>query len=479
MRAKSLLLPILVTLLMMTLPVSCAKPVTPEPAKFEVSGLSTSPFIVMPSDPVTVTATIDNTGGTEGTYTAILTLDGKEIGKETALIGPEATKTVTFKLTSPETPGSYTLSVGEASANLRVSPWVAYTCQYDYGIANKFWTNSAGKGFLSQFEIPSNSFRIKGINIYGVIGVYGKYGYLDVGSLQQVDLEKRSFTLRIWDKKLSQQLYSQSYPYNLFPYDLTYSTSFPAWVEVQVPDLMVNDDFYVEVVPNAEMMPNENKTKCGLSIGLDLSAAKGNANTIQNGVVQPWGTTFGAKETAAWMVRVEGWRGPRVEQYLLSYDDGMAEGSYWTSKKSYLVRFSPPSPPFSITQVLIYGYIKADSPTDYQNREFSVKVYNKAGKKLWNQNFPWQLFKEGTAKWVEVGVPNVAVDDDFYVEVTTNSISETRIQIDYDGSTPNKHSDMSLNGKIIPWEPWTYKEVERTRDKVNWMFRVKGTALID
>jgi hypothetical protein len=445
---------------------ACAKPETtpppetPKPAEFVITELAISPDIVMPSDEVTVTATINNTGGTEGTYTAILTLDGQELERKDVLVGPGATNTAVFKFTSPETSGSYTLNIGQIMFNLPMFPWVAHTIQYDNARAAKYATSYMGYGWLSHFEIPSTTFRIKDINIYGYIWGTDLTG-----------LGERSFTLRIWDNTLSQELYSQSYPYNLF-------TTYPAaaWVKVEVPDLRVDSDFYVEVVTNAEEVVG--KVKCGLCIGLDLSATEGNADEIFNGVIQPWDTTAGAKETTAWMVRVDGERGPRVEEHLLSYDDGIPEGGHYTGVKSYLIHFSPPSQPFRITQVLICGWIQADSPADYQNREFSVKVYNKAGEELWNQNFLWQLFRKDEASWAELDVPNLSVSDDFYVEVTTYSAVKTTLNMDYDASTPNEHSDMSLNGKIIPWEPFTYEGVEYTREKVNWMIRVVGTAMM-
>lgn len=445
---------------------ACAKPETttppetPEPAKFAVSELAISPDVVMPNDEVTVTATIDNTGGTEGTYTAILTLDEQELERKDVLIAPGATDTAVFNITSLETSGNYTLSVGEVSTTLTVLPWIASTIQYDNAKVNKFWTNIGGRGCLSYFQIPSSAFRIKSINIYGYIGGTDLTG-----------LEEKSFTLRIWDNKLSKELYSQSYLYNLF-------TTTAAWVKVQVPDLRIDSDFYVEVDPNAELVPGKNELKCGLLIGLDLSAAEGSADTIFNGVVQPWETQLGVKETAAWMIRVEGERGPGLERYTLSYDDGIREGGYWTNRQSYFIHFSPPSKPFRITQVLIYGWIESDSPTAYQDREFSVKVYSKAGEELWNQNFPWQLFSREETKWVALDVPNISVNDDFYVEVTTNSTLLTKLGIDFDSSTPNEHSDMSLNGKIIPWASWTWEGVEYTREKVNWMIRAKGTAMM-
>jgi hypothetical protein len=287
---------------------ACAKP---EPAKFEVTELIISPDVVMPNDEVTVTATVDNTGGTEDAYTTILTMDGQEVERKDVLIGSGATKTAVFELTSPETDGDYTLSVGEANAKLQVFSWVARTIQYDNltisgGLpptATTFWTSWGGYGYLSHFEIPGISFRIKSINICGYIAGW------DVGGL-----EERSFTLRIWDNKLSQELYSADYPYNLFP--VRTRTRLLDWVKVEIPDLRVNNDFYVEVVTNAEPIPGGDEVKCGLyvclhssvihELGGEIRVTEGNADLILNGVVQPWNTRMGNKETAAWTVRVEG-----------------------------------------------------------------------------------------------------------------------------------------------------------------------------
>ena len=167
---------------------------------------------------------------------------------------------------------------------------------------------------------------------------------------------------------------------------------------------------------------------------------------------------------------------PRLEQYLLSHDDGLPEASYWTGEESHLIHFSPPTKIFTIERVMIYGWVATESPADYEKRKFTVKVWDKkASKELWRQNFSWRLF-ESKAKWIELDITNVTVNDDFYVEVTTYSSRETRICIDYDSSTLNEHSYMSRNGKIIPWIPWTREEVEYTREKVNWMIRVGGRA---
>ena len=195
---------------------------------------------------------------------------------------------------------------------------------------------------------------------------------------------------------------------------------------------------------------------------------------------------FGDKSKVTWMIRVvgtvmvpeeTGGQPEEVGEYTLSHDDGTHTASFWTGQKSYLVRFSPPSKPFVIEQVMIRGRVEAGSAADYENWGFTVIVRDKnTGDALWMQIFPWRLF-ERRAKWIELDVPNIAVDDDFYVEVTTGSTSHSRIMVNFDSSTPNQHSYMSRDGKVIPWEPWTWKEVEYTHEKVNWMIRVVGRAI--
>jgi len=169
-------------------------------------------------------------------------------------------------------------------------------------------------------------------------------------------------------------------------------------------------------------------------------------------------------------------RRPEYKQYLLRYDDGLPDASFWSGEESYLVHFSPPSKLFTIEQVMIYGWVAAESATDYEKRVLTVNVWDKeTGAELLAQEFSWRLF-DSEAKWVELDVSDVAVDDEFYVEVTTYSSQESRICVDYDSTAPNEHSYMSRNGKIVPWVTWTREGIEYTREDVNWMIRVSGRA---
>lgn len=287
--------------------ISCASPqqlqrLQDKSAKFTVTGLNIDPNGVMPNDNVTVTATIKNNGEGEGTYTATLTMGNQELVRKDVLVPPGATETIVFKIDAPQDSGEYKLNIGDTSAMLTVFAWSAYTLQHDNNRAAQYYTWCGGPGgFLSHFQPKSSFFRIRSVRIYGA-----------VRGQDLTNWQERNFTLKIWSKDLSKELWSQSYPYNLFSVTL-------GWVNIQIPNLRVDGDFCVEVIPNGEYMPDRKQVKCGLAIGLDLSAEKANADIALNGVIQPWSVKQGAgpglapKNKAAWMVRVDGESGPQLE----------------------------------------------------------------------------------------------------------------------------------------------------------------------
>ena len=96
-----------------------AAPVLPEPAAFSVSNLSVMPVEVGPGGLVTVTLTVANTGGTIGSYTTVLKLNGVKEAEKSVTVAAGGSQTVTFFVSIKET-GSYTVSVDGLSASLTV-----------------------------------------------------------------------------------------------------------------------------------------------------------------------------------------------------------------------------------------------------------------------------------------------------------------------------------------------------------------------
>ena len=420
-----------------------------KPAEFEVGSLTITPSGVMVGDSATVTTTVKNTGDVTGTYTAILAIEGEEADRKDVSVEPGDSEEVSFEVTKTSA-GSYELTIGDSSAIMTVYDWRPYTIQYDKGevIGWGWGTYVSGEGGqIVHFTPLAKPFRIQKIRISGHAKVE-----------DFADWDKKQFTVRIWNKDKTQQLWSEEFPWRLF-------MGMGGWRDIDVRDILVNDDFHVEVVTHSDESPAKNL----IAIHYEESEGETRSGISYMGLIREASSFFG--EDKIWFIRAEGEGAP----CLLSYDDGEAEAFAWSSEiQSGLVHFSPTSAAFELQKIMIYGLVMTKEPKVCEGRNFTVKVWDKAtGKQLWEQNFPWKLFS-GAPKWVEVEVPKVKCTGDFYVELTTNSTDVCRIYVGHDSSVPNRHSDMSTNGKVISWRPWTFEGIEYTREKANWMVRVEG-----
>jgi len=105
----------------------------PEPAKFEIISLVINPIEVEVRETAEITAVIQNTGGKEGTYTAILTVNGVEVKTKDIVVAPGVSQGVSFTL-SKEEPGTYRIELGSLSSNLRVIHGPAYSSPQTYQV---------------------------------------------------------------------------------------------------------------------------------------------------------------------------------------------------------------------------------------------------------------------------------------------------------------------------------------------------------
>jgi hypothetical protein len=85
------------------------------PASFIVVSLDVSPLQVEVGDTVTIEAEVTNSGGTEGTYTAILKIDGVEKARKNVVLAPGEEKTVSFVISTEEA-GDYLVELGGEEA---------------------------------------------------------------------------------------------------------------------------------------------------------------------------------------------------------------------------------------------------------------------------------------------------------------------------------------------------------------------------
>ena len=84
--------------------------VAPEPAKFVVSDLSISPGEVIAGESVTISFDVANSGGTTGTHTVTLKVNGSELATKSLTLDPGQNQRVTFTAKT-ESGGTYTVEV--------------------------------------------------------------------------------------------------------------------------------------------------------------------------------------------------------------------------------------------------------------------------------------------------------------------------------------------------------------------------------
>lgn len=287
---KGLWLGMLLLVVVLILPTACKAP-----AEFEVISLDIAPPQVTAGETVSVTAEVRNTGGSEGVYTATLTVDGEKVETKEVTIAPSASKTVTFSLVK-DTPGTYQVGIGGLSSSLTVKQKLVakeFELKYDDGQAR----DAIGTippyfgGYVVDFSPPATPFTIKKVRIAG--GIYAK------------GLENKTFDVEIWDKD-QKVLHRATYPYTKFP--MLAGEHVVVWAEFEVPNIEVSDKFYVHIYTDSPYP--------GLQIGADDNVINEHSEfTIRDGgltrIVDPWPCErdwgwFGDKSKVNWMIRVVG-----------------------------------------------------------------------------------------------------------------------------------------------------------------------------
>ena len=102
----------------------------PSPPEFRLSDLEINPVEVDVGDDIVITAKISNVGGTQGSYTAELKIDGITIEKEQLTISAGADYKLVFKLCKC-LPGTYKVTLGYLTSQFLVKepprPIINYT----------------------------------------------------------------------------------------------------------------------------------------------------------------------------------------------------------------------------------------------------------------------------------------------------------------------------------------------------------------
>lgn len=89
------------------------------PAKFEVNSCIAEPCEVMVGESVTITAEIENAGGKQGAYQAVLLVDGEEQDIKTVTLAPKEFRVISFEIFE-DAPGIHEVTVGQQIASFEV-----------------------------------------------------------------------------------------------------------------------------------------------------------------------------------------------------------------------------------------------------------------------------------------------------------------------------------------------------------------------
>jgi len=242
-----------------------------------------------------MTAVVENIGGIEGTYAAMLTIDGVLVEAQEVAIAPGSSKIITFSLVE-EIPGTYEIAIGDLTSTLTIEEKLVakeFELKYDDGTTD--WSQAIGglgRGHIVQFSPSSTPFTITKVKILG--NLYGT-GY-----------ENLTFDVQIWDSE-QKEIHSASYPHTEFSLQ-------PTWVEIDIPDVTVSSDFYIHVFTNS---PKEG----GISIHSDSSVVNEHSEVTQNWEIVDWYLSS-PKEEANWMIRVVGTSTTAVEtaEIVITFD---------------------------------------------------------------------------------------------------------------------------------------------------------------
>jgi hypothetical protein len=176
----------------------------------------------------------------------------------------------------------------------------------------------------------------------------------------------------------------------------------------------------------------------------------------------------------------------------LKYDDGFATDYLGVDKPctGYLIDFVPPSSPFTINTVRIYGLIYGGH--GFIINDIDVQIWDKDKNVIYKTTIdkdsypllaylPADIEKQGG--WAEIHIPDVKVDGNFYIHAYTGITTGQGFRMGADDSGQNAHSDVTVRdagGVDNPAATWPYLKSRWFGDKsrVNWMVRVSGTSWI-
>ncbi len=160
----------------------------------------------------------------------------------------------------------------------------------------------------------------------------------------------------------------------------------------------------------------------------------------------------------------------------LSHDQGKQAGFLALAGNfRHVVSFSPPTIPWQITKIRIFGFRFGER---MENISLILEIWG-TNRSVLITPVPYSIFKT-TPTWVEVDTADMVVTADFTVTIFSRSTSDRGIQIGFDTSVENQHSDVAQGMRLIT--DWSKIELAAgatgaiNRDRTNWMVRVEGMS---
>jgi len=153
--------------------------VSPTPAKFAVSNLSTSPDDVEPGRTVTISATITNSGGSSGSYNAILKINGSQVETKSITLNAGENQVVSFTVVKEST-GNYRVELGGLVRTFTVTKVVTPEPEQKLFLEIVSVTSPIGKGYTATLRAKTVPEAYCTITVYyksgpsSASGLYGK-----------------------------------------------------------------------------------------------------------------------------------------------------------------------------------------------------------------------------------------------------------------------------------------------------------------
>lgn len=270
------------------------------PAKFEVISLDLSPAEIAVGETTNIRTEVTNNGGTGAEYGVTLYMDGKKISAKSVKLDPGFTQSVNFSLSGDEA-GAHKIVVGERSALLTVTATLTarqIELSYDDGVAKDYLSLvKPCTGYTVNFICPANDFTISKVSVFGL--VYGSPGFHVTNS-----------ELQIWDAD-QKVLYTMPFSGDQFPLRTRLGANIDStgdWVDIDIPDVKVDGDFYVHIftgIPAGQGFRIGAFDSTNIHSDVSIRSDNGIDSLAADWPYSPayW---FGDKTRVNWMIRVAG-----------------------------------------------------------------------------------------------------------------------------------------------------------------------------